>query len=436
MATPLAGLQHRDGALSLMAGPVNPVDSSSPSQTSKLSVKNSALKKSPILIFLFFHKAIRSELDRLHGAALAFATDRADGDIRPLFDRYHFLRTIYTHHCNAEDEVIFPALDIRVKNVARTYSLEHKGESELFDQLFELLNSNPQSDDSFRRELASCTGAIQTSVSQHMSKEEEQLDHPLNNGSGQANYNSISFPMAELSSKNQSRAVRCLIPCSLNYCFVIHINVFPLLMEKFTFDEQAALVWQFLCSIPVNMMAEFLPWLSSSISPDEHQDMLKWLHKVVPAEKLLQQVIFTWMEGKNSAGLGSNCGGDPQLQSCVDSEAGKLKDQTVKGHCACESSKTGKRKHGNLDHDVADASNMQPINEILLWHSAIRRELNDIAEEARKIQLSGDFSDLSGFNERLQFIAEVCIFHRCALHQCYFSGNCCLFLSGNLDKSI
>ena len=67
-------------------------------------------------------------------------------------------------------------------------------------------------------------------------------------------------------------------------------QVFPLLIEKFSFKEQASLVWQFLCSIPVNMMAEFLPWLSSSISSDEHQDMHKCLRKIVPEEKLLQQV--------------------------------------------------------------------------------------------------------------------------------------------------
>lgn len=62
-----------------------------------------------------------------------------------------------------------------MKNVARTYSLEHEGESVLFDQLFELLNSSTQNEESYRRELASCTGALQTSISQHMSKEEEQV---------------------------------------------------------------------------------------------------------------------------------------------------------------------------------------------------------------------------------------------------------------------
>lgn len=68
------------------------------------------------------------------------------------------------------------------------------------------------------------------------------------------------------------------------------LQVFPLLIEKFSFEEQASLVWQFLCSIPVNMMAEFLPWLSSSISSDEYQDMRQCLSKVIPKEKLLQQV--------------------------------------------------------------------------------------------------------------------------------------------------
>jgi hypothetical protein len=36
-------------------------------------------------------------------------------------------------------QVIFPALDIRVKNVAGTYSLEHKGENDLFAHQTRLL---------------------------------------------------------------------------------------------------------------------------------------------------------------------------------------------------------------------------------------------------------------------------------------------------------
>ncbi|KAL5761283.1 hypothetical protein ACOSQ2_020121 [Xanthoceras sorbifolium] len=357
MAAPFA--DGGGGGVAVMAGPVNPIDGAS--TQSKSCLKNSA-SKSPILIFLFFHKAIKLELDGLHRAALAFATNlESGGDITSLLQRYHFLREIYKHHCNAEDEVIFPALDIRVKNVARTYSLEHEGESVLFDQLFGLLNASMQNEESDRRELASCTGALQTSISQHMSKEEEQ--------------------------------------------------VFPLLIDKFSFEEQASLVWQFLCCIPVNMMAEFLPWLCSSISPDEHLDMHKCLCKIIPKEKLLQQVVFGWMEGVKVSDKSCE---DNSKALCKNPGAGSIVCQTKMRACACEFFRTGKRKYEELSSDFTSSSMSCPIDEILLWHNAIKGELNDIAEAARKIQLSGDFSDLSVFNKRLQFIAEVCIFHSIA----------------------
>ncbi|EXB56897.1 Uncharacterized RING finger protein [Morus notabilis] len=366
MATPLAGLQHRDGGggVAVLSNSVNKVDSSppSPSTSSVNGCLKSSAQKSPLLIFLLFHKAIRKELDALHRLAMAFATGERT-DIGPLLERYHFLRSIYKHHSNAEDEVIFPALDIRVKNVAQTYSLEHKGESNLFDNLFELLNSKTQNDESFPRELASCTGALQTSVSQHMAKEEEQ--------------------------------------------------VFPLLVEKFSPEEQASLVWQFLCSIPVNMMAEFLPWLSSSISPEEYQDLRKCLKKIIPEEKLLQQVIFTWMEGRSSVNMLKSCHDDPQIQCCSNSGCSTLADSMDEAQRACEC-RTGKRKYLESRMDFSDTNGTHPINEILLWHKAIKRELNEIAKHARKIQRSGDFTNLSDFNSRLHFIAEVCIFHSIA----------------------
>uniref|UniRef100_A0A7N0TKZ8 Zinc finger protein BRUTUS n=1 Tax=Kalanchoe fedtschenkoi TaxID=63787 RepID=A0A7N0TKZ8_KALFE len=315
-------------------------------------VKNCGLK-SPILIFLYFHKAIRSELEALHRAAVAFATSKDCDDIKPLLARYQFLCSMYRHHCNAEDEVIFPALDVRVKNVARTYSLEHEGESALFDHLCELLNSDDSpNEESYRRELASCTKALQTSVSQHMLKEEKQ--------------------------------------------------VFPLLMEKFTFDEQASLVWQFLCSIPVSMMAEFLPWLASSISLEERKDMHKYLRKVIPDEKLLQQVVFTWMDAKSCIG---------EVRSSISQPCCSLVSQTSD---ACENFKSNKRKYPELLCEETNAIRTHPIDEIVLWHNAIKRELIDLSVAAREIQVSGQFSDIWALNKRLQFIAEVCIFHSIA----------------------
>ncbi|KDO45342.1 hypothetical protein CISIN_1g000878mg [Citrus sinensis] len=354
MTTLLPELQRRDAVVT------ESVETTSPSSSKSSDLDEEEDDDSPILIFCFFHKAVRNELDALHQLAMNFATGHRV-DILSLSERYRFLHSVYKHHSNAEDEVIFPALDIRVKNVARKYSLEHEGESNLFDHLFQLLNSYTQNDESFPKELASCSRALQTSINQHMSKEEQQ--------------------------------------------------VFPLLTQHFSLEEQASLVWQFFCSIPVNMMAEFLPWLSSSISTNEYQDMRKCLSKIVPEEKLLQQVVFTWMKRRNDADKTGSCVDDSRVQCPLDSIANRLIQQMDRINCACDSPKSGKRKYLEPINEVSSIHGTYPIDEILLWHNAIRQELNEIAEESRKIQLSGDFTNLLAFNERLQFIAEVLIFH-------------------------
>ena len=145
--------------------------------------------------------------------------------------------------------------------------------------------------------------------------------------------------------------------------------------------------------------------------------MRKCLSMIIPKEKLLQQVVFTWMEGVKTAEKCKSCQEDSKAR-CKASGTSVLPSQTESGHCACESSKNGKRKYMELSSSPTDSTLSCPIDEIMLWHNAIKRELNDIAESAKKIQLSGDFSDLSGFNKRLQFIAEVCIFHRCGFSLC------------------
>lgn len=96
------GREGGGGVAVLCGGGVNAVDSSASSSNGVLEKENK--QDSPILFFLFFHKAIRLELDELHRLALAYATGQLE-DIKPLLKRYRFLRSVYKHHCHAEDEV-------------------------------------------------------------------------------------------------------------------------------------------------------------------------------------------------------------------------------------------------------------------------------------------------------------------------------------------
>lgn len=97
---------------------------------------------------------------------------------------------------------------------------------------------------------------------------------------------------------------------------------------------------------------------------------------------------------------------DPSCSTSYETNSLAKRTQTEK--CACESSKVITGTFLQSKSDILE----HPIDEILHWHKAIEKELSDIAQAARTIQSAGDFSDLSALIKRLQFIAEVCIFHR------------------------
>ena len=126
------------------------------------------------------------------------------------------------------------------------------------------------------------------------------------------------------------------------------------------------------------------------------------------------KVIFTWMDGVKTNVKKKSCEDDSKHQRSAEADRSTLIIPTEKALCACESSTTGKRKYLELNCDLEESTLSRPVDELLHWHKAIKKELHDIAEAARRIQFCGDFSDLSAFNKRLQFISEVCIFQRCS----------------------
>ncbi|KAI5056021.1 hypothetical protein GOP47_0029542 [Adiantum capillus-veneris] len=338
---------------------------------------NVAAMPSPIRVFLFFHKAIKAELEHLYRDALAVEKGEKK-EFQALFRRYEFLQIVYTQHSNAEDEVIFPALDSRVKNIAQTYSLEHKEESDLFDQMLVLLNSaikeefNPSQ--KLRRDLICCTEAIQTTLCKHMSKEEEQ--------------------------------------------------VFPLLMELLSYEEQSALVWQFICSIPVNLMENFLPWLAACLTDGEREEMFACVHNVVPSANLLQQIVCTWLKAA-SIGARDTAGEHANVDNDITGIDSLLKPRTSQGRGSLQQAASalsksslveGALKVGSVSDGSTETSQKKPnypIDVLLSWHKAIRKELIKFAEDSKRTQsLAAGY--LPKFSEHVQFLAEVCIFHSAA----------------------
>jgi zinc finger-like protein len=98
-------------------------------------------------IYSHLHDSIRAELDTLAAAVLALQQAGASSggaglrsELAALQERYRFLEQVYKYHSSVEDEVVYPALDSKVKNVTLAYSVEHEDEEHLFEQLFQLLS--------------------------------------------------------------------------------------------------------------------------------------------------------------------------------------------------------------------------------------------------------------------------------------------------------
>ncbi|PIM97882.1 hypothetical protein CDL12_29647 [Handroanthus impetiginosus] len=325
------------------------------------SIAGKRLVDAPILFFVASHKAFRAELASLRLVAAEASESGAIGRelVVDLSRRLEFLKLVCDYHSAAEDEVIFLALDSQVQNVVRTYSLEHKSIEDNFSIIFhhlDLLIKEDGDASQMFQELLFSMGTVQTMICQHMLKEEEQ--------------------------------------------------VFPLLMQKFTSEEQSQLVWQYMCSVPFILLQEFFPWMTSHLTSDEKQDLLHCINLIIPRERLLKEVVVSWIQheeksssdAENTYGKGYRFLSGPSSSKDIDKlyppQIHSGGEQQLRKAFAAETS----------DVEV-------PFKGIYLWHTALQRELEQIIEELHHIRNSDCFSSLSSVIVQLKFIADVLIFY-------------------------
>ncbi|KXZ51428.1 hypothetical protein GPECTOR_12g390 [Gonium pectorale] len=377
--------------------------------------------------------------------------------------RYRFLEQVYKYHSAVEDEVwtaavqallpirhgmarvmqvLYPALDSKVRNVTLAYSIEHQDEEILFEQLSQLLSTALEEPELKRkgtiRTLICKVEEIHTTLRKHLAKEEEQL--------------------------------------------------LPLLLQHFTFAEQAELVAQFLYSIPLETVERVLSQLKPRIPRDEQEQLLLEIRSVIP-DNLLSQLLTSWLQpaadgalagapaasGGTATGGGAAAAGRQRQHAafacCGDPAACKYGPRKVPiaaaagpapapcstaaaARCGAIEDTPGQCSGGSpSSSDTAavalaarrDAPNVPglplhmeaeplppasaaasperplppprrsraPLQEIIHFHRSICSSLADFAREARQLQLGRDITaaQLSSLLERHRFLRSVCVFH-------------------------
>ncbi|MED6184787.1 hypothetical protein PIB30_050836 [Stylosanthes scabra] len=324
------------------------------------------LVDAPVLLFVCFHYALRSELSQLRRLAeTASFGDRSQELSREVIlklqRRFRFLKIALKYHCAAEDEVVFLALDTHVKNVVSTYSLEHKSTNDLFDSIIHLfdelmmcLNDNIAK---LFQELVYCIGVLQTSIYQHMQKEEEQ--------------------------------------------------VFPLVIQKLPTEEQASLAWQFICSVPIILLEELLPWMVSFLSEDKQAEVTQCINEIAPMEKALQEVLVSWIGSNKNKQIFTDVSFKDEVQ-------GGVQSLDITRSFPLGSSNRNYQEFSSqmeVNNGPKDKDGTTQVNVLHLWHDAIIKDLEEILKELCLIKNCSSFQNLESLLIQLKFFADVITFY-------------------------
>ncbi|KAK4750413.1 hypothetical protein SAY87_003895 [Trapa incisa] len=155
--------------------------------------------------------------------------------------------------------------------------------------------------------------------------------------------------------------------------------LFPLQMKKFSSEEQAPLVWQFLCSVPIMILESILPWMISFLSPEERDHLVLCIKDTtVHKEEPLQKSVTSWLRKKYGAS----------------SAKGLMNMKTTRSCFPCSPS---------------------PV-----WYASIMKDFKTTLEELHQLKTSKSLSNLQSVIFHLKFLADILAFYCNALDQLYY----------------
>ena len=180
----------------------------------------------PLDVIPSFHQALRNDMKLIDDAAYKAAAE--DGNLAPTVERLRFFSEILMWHAAGEDELVFPAMDKVAPLVAQGYLHDHHE----FDTMTEGLAKITAASDALiaARETAALTAVLRI----HLDKEDEQL--------------------------------------------------YPILRERTSLEEQAAIVGGMAAHVPPERNPEFIPWLFGLLGHDDREVWTRVVMGLVPEQ--------------------------------------------------------------------------------------------------------------------------------------------------------
>lgn len=235
----------------------------------------------PIDLIFFFHKAIKKDLDYLVlGSAQLEENDELLIDFHK---RFHLICFLHQIHSDAEDEIVFPALEAtgKLKNISQAYTFDHRHEVEHFNKMSRILDK--------MSELQLSVSAIDSKIRDKRMLRHHHLCRKLQE---------MCKSMHKLLSDHINRE---------------EIEIWPIIREFFSNQEQGKIIGCILGRIRAEILQDMIPWLMTSLT-EEEQHVLMFLWSMATKNTMFDEWLSEWWHGYSLAKVteGSN---DAPLQT-------------------------------------------------------------------------------------------------------------------------
>lgn len=209
----------------------------------------------PIDTIFKFHKAICKDLEYLDiESGKLLVSDETS--LRQFIGRFRLLWSLYEAHSNAEDDIVFPALESReaLHNVCHSYTLDHQQEEKLFADISAVLEELSQ--------LQACFGSTNSK------SDATQRD----NGSSGLDFN-WERKCNKLATKLQAMCKSLRISLE-QHVSREELELWPLFDKYFSVEEQNRIVGRIIGATGAEMLQSMLPWVTSALTLEEQSCMM------------------------------------------------------------------------------------------------------------------------------------------------------------------
>jgi hypothetical protein len=180
---------------------------------------------SPLDAVRTLHNAFRTDISQIDN--LALETARNGGNFAPVFDRLHIIGEVLDYHAKGEEDAVFPAVDNLTPFVAKAYFLDHR-ELDLMVSGLESMRNMPDP-----LATARATAVLRAHLRIHLDKED--------------------------------------------------IHLYPILRERLSNTEQAAIAAQMSRKVPPDKFSMFIQWVFPLLNLEDQTVLAKvWSNAMPP----------------------------------------------------------------------------------------------------------------------------------------------------------